>query len=546
MISVAAPLWLFALGVCPLIWWLHRARGHGRPFAVASVLLFRDVPAPRSGGTRAPVTDPAWRRRAAIAVLLTLALAGLTLQRPTRDLIVWIDDGPTMATREADGTRLAVGFAALRSALPHDPTVHIELRSLTEPGLHYEADQPAPVARSREARVPVAATRSTQAAQWLLTDGANTALEDWARGGAIEHVIRVGTETENVGVVALGVRARLSDSARLDGTVTVFNAGRRPARRDLVLHAGREPVLRQSLELSPGELRALEFSLARPNPDSSGLEARLSPSDVLPADDQLELDARALARRRIRIGNGCPEPLRNAIAVLSDLELAAGAGAGTADIAITCDPDDGGSSPVDVHAGDDAASLPTLVLGGRSDTRETVTDAVWTPAASAALSETLLPRMLVLRGAWRSPPANDEPLLRSSAGALVWRDPDVRRRVATRIDLGAPALAAAPEYPLLVGELLELATGEPLIARVATADRDLRASTIAPAAAVALGAASAADGVLPAVGLSAKPVPSGARSRRARPGIPLAPPLVAIAAVLILWDLAVSLRWRAP
>src|SRR6202789_2602575 len=154
VISVAAPLWLLGLAVGPLLWWLHRARGHGRSVAVASILLFRDVPAPRSGGPRAPVTDPAWWRRVASVVLLTLALAGLTLHGPAREVIVWIDDGPSMATREAGGTRPAAGFAALRRALPHDPTTHIELRSLAEPGLRYEANQLAPLVRSREARVP--------------------------------------------------------------------------------------------------------------------------------------------------------------------------------------------------------------------------------------------------------------------------------------------------------------------------------------------------------------------------------------------------------
>ena len=521
MISVAAPLWLLGLAVGPLLWWLHRARGHGRSVAVASILLFRDVPAPRSGGPRAPVTDPAWRRRVASVVVLTLALAGLTLHGPARELIVWVDDGPSMATRESGGTRLAAGFAALRRALPHDPTTHIELRSLAEPGLRYEANQLAPLVRSREARVPASGAISTQAAQWLLTDGANAALEDWARGGAIEQVIRVGTETENVGVIGLAVRARLSDSARLDGTVALFNAGRRPARRDLVLHLGPEPVLRQSLELSPGQTLVLGFTLSRPKQDSAGLEAQLSPNDALPEDDHLELDARALQRRRIRIGGGCPEAVRSAVAVEADLELAASAG--TADIAITCAADDG-------HLSEAAAqSLPTLVVAGRSDARDAVTDAAWSAAASAALSETLLPRMLVLRGAGSNPPPDAEPLLRSGAGTLAWRPADARRRVETRIDLGSPALAAAPEYPLLVGELLELAIGEPLIARVAASDRDPRTITIAPTAATSLGASSAADGVLPA-------------APRARRGTPLAPPLVAIAAVLILWDLGVSVR----
>ena len=90
VISFATPAWLLGLLLVPVIWYLHRSGPVLRIHPVESLDPWRDssASANRAGERRRP--DPAWIRRAAIAALLSLALAGPMLPRgPYRSRSGW-------------------------------------------------------------------------------------------------------------------------------------------------------------------------------------------------------------------------------------------------------------------------------------------------------------------------------------------------------------------------------------------------------------------------------------------------------------------------
>ena len=113
MFGLTTPWWLFALTVIPLIRWLHRWRAPLSRASVSALFLWTTVDAVSAGGLSQQIPDPAWRRRALIASLLILALAGPWLQRDELRITVWIDDTLSMATIEQDQSRLAEGLFTL-------------------------------------------------------------------------------------------------------------------------------------------------------------------------------------------------------------------------------------------------------------------------------------------------------------------------------------------------------------------------------------------------------------------------------------------------
>ena len=67
MFGLLQPWWLIALGVIPLIRWLHRRQAPLSSHAVSAVFLWQaEAPVDAPGSEQRP-PDTAWRRRALIA-----------------------------------------------------------------------------------------------------------------------------------------------------------------------------------------------------------------------------------------------------------------------------------------------------------------------------------------------------------------------------------------------------------------------------------------------------------------------------------------------
>ena len=115
--NFATPAWLFGLLLVPVIWYLHRTGPILRRHPVASLDPWRDarLEAMQAGQRRR--ADPAWIRRAVIAALLSLALAGPTLPRGGERVTLWVDDSLSMQTVQSGRTRLERGLDLAATAL---------------------------------------------------------------------------------------------------------------------------------------------------------------------------------------------------------------------------------------------------------------------------------------------------------------------------------------------------------------------------------------------------------------------------------------------
>ena len=87
MAGLLQPWWLLALSLVPVIRWLHRRHAPLSTHTVSAVFLWENDAAAAQASRKPQPPDPAWRRRAGIAALLTLALAAPWIQREQQRLI---------------------------------------------------------------------------------------------------------------------------------------------------------------------------------------------------------------------------------------------------------------------------------------------------------------------------------------------------------------------------------------------------------------------------------------------------------------------------
>ena len=138
-----------------------------------------------------------------------------------------------------------------------------------------------------------------------------------------------------------------------------------------------------------------------------------------------------------------------------------------APLSISCGPGqpDGGASRLWFRRGEQAAPVAS--------------DPLWASGAGTL-------REIVLRPDWlRAYRASTEnsthrPILSAGDLPLVLAGPGPGRLVEVRIDVEDPNLTARPEFPALIGGLIDLALGRPLLDEVAAVTRPAAASRIAP------------------------------------------------------------------
>ena len=187
MFDLASPGWLLALGVVPLIRWLHRWRAPLTRAPVSAVFLWPADTSAQSGPERTP-PDPAWRRRALAAALI----------RDHVELTVWIDDSLSMSTRDESDSRLADGLDKLRQAIADENAGRVTLRSLSDPA----KSVPSGDARAFDADFwsgpaapdpPIAALMQADSAHWLVSDGASDVVHEWSRNSPVSRTMSFGT-----------------------------------------------------------------------------------------------------------------------------------------------------------------------------------------------------------------------------------------------------------------------------------------------------------------------------------------------------------------
>lgn len=328
-LTAAFPAALVLAALVPVLWWLHRARPHGEPLEVSSVLLFRTERVPQQSvePRAAERVDSAWIRRSLLVLALAGSLAGLHILTRTPSVIVWIDGSPSMQTREqgASATRLQAALTELDHELAGRGVTVVALRSLARPRFQLRVRVPFDVRRVAEQMpagppiLPEPAALDPSVEHWLVTDGASDALLSWLSTAPVAHLVQSGTLTENTAVTLLAYRPSLAGNACGDVIVTVYNAGLASTRRRLDLTAptcpvtGSPPSAQQSstdLTLQAGEARTLHFTVG---PPPFRIAAHLSPADALPDDDVLVLIVTEPLVARVSVDRSCGRALEAAV-----------------------------------------------------------------------------------------------------------------------------------------------------------------------------------------------------------------------------------------
>ena len=474
MLSFAIPAWLLGLLLVPVIRWLHRGGPHRRALPVASLALWRSAQAtgPAAGVRRPP--DPAWRRRALIAALLSLALAGPRSAVEIEKITLWVDDSLSMLTREGGTTRLARGLDVAAADLASRPGTEVEVRTLGRPWVSQAALTAETVAGlvaaagQREPSLPPAGLWRTDREHWLVTDGTSDELNE----GGYARVIRVGDTRRNVGLLRLSARRSLEHRDRLDLEVQARNGGDDTEERVIVLSSSAGEIARKTLQLAPGE----SASLVASTPVSTRLAARLEPGDALAADDSIVLDGSALAARRVQVDPACPVALLAAARAHPALEIASA----TADAELA----------VDCGATDAAGSGPQLRFLRDGTPREIEGPLLWSSSVESSARRL---GSYQWRAVGQLAPVGDGDRLLLASGAtplIVRRADDASTLIETSLDVERGGTEDRVATPLLFALLVDEALAASLLDDVAAIEREPDTVMVMPRAAASKAAAA--------------------------------------------------------
>lgn len=474
------PLWLIALGLIPLIRWLHRWQSPLSSWPVSALFLWKNPTADQQAGKEKRPPEPAWRRRALAAAFMITALSGPYLQSESRSLTVWIDDSLSLGTIENGSTRLETLFARLASALEeHDPAwEEITLRSLTNPGRaqHYSAGDFGAIdpddwqaGRSAEPANLTIPFLTAQSSHWLLTDGATQDVHTWAQQASLQRVIQAGVQTENSALTKLAVRRGLGEADRLDVLVAIHNAGLDADTRQLEIRDGQKLLQTTDVSLKAGETFYWQAQLAV---SGKSISAFLQPSDYLDHDDMLTVDLGQLEPVSTHVDETCGPALMRALSTHPRLKIENSAT--MASLLVTCQPNFimNEAQPIAqirvVTAPTERIAEAPTWFSYEGVFQHLSLPGEWLSAATWPDDITFSETKIILR-------AGDQPLV-----ALHDRGNSLPLIVYTVIDMGHPLFIAQAEYAAFVATLVDLASGRLLLDEVISSSRDPLQSNIRP------------------------------------------------------------------
>jgi hypothetical protein len=451
MLSFSTPWWLLAMLALPLVWWLHRFHEPDQAYPVAALFLWRSYKDTGHQRRQAPRAEPIWWLRALTVCLLVLALSGPQWHdRERQTLIVWIDDSASMYALEYGAPRMQQALTELLRQLGTGRFNSITLRSLADP-TQMLALGPLATATGRdqmqawlgtprgEPKLPLPALMDPGAVHWLVSDGASPGIAEWARLAPISNIISVGTSGENVGISGLSLRRGSTEANDARVLITVTNGGSKNVSRVLELSAGGQRLVTRPLSLAAGAVTHQVITLA--SIPTAALRASISPADLLPLDDDMELSLAKLQRVGVRLWGDCSAPLKAALAAYPTLDLLTDLKAPAA-LNVYCGTDQQGQDG------------PALSVPGHKSFSPVQGEIFWSPA-SGELAE------LLLDPAWLSalqpdtPAAGELVLLGTTNRPLILFDA-VHKIITVQLNLDSPLLGSRPEFPLLISGLVDL------------------------------------------------------------------------------------------
>lgn len=471
MMNFATPAWLSGLLLVPVIWYLHRSGPVLRIHPVENLDPWRDssASADRSGARHRP--DPAWIRRAAIAALLSLVLAGPTLTRRAVPVTLWVDDSLSMLTDESGESRLQRGLAQVTAALRTADVTDLEVRALSRPWRALRgtsALKPGSLAGragADEPHPPDARQLDRSRAHWLLTDGADASVNAWLAAAPVARVFQVGVAARNAGISSLAVRAQPSQADTLAIQVLVANGGKVRESRRVAVTTATGPAGSAGVSIEPGATATIHFEAAI---DAGEIAARLSPADALSADDTVSVATATLRPVPVAVDSSCPSAVTRAVRAHPGLRES---GAPRARLAIRCG-----------DAGSEHDTTPRVWLhDGATNTLDEPTLS-WSSALHGVLPVMPLEFASHTRGRIEPPGIHDVVLLANGGTPLIVLRPGPPRVVETSLDFSSQAAAAEAAVPLGIGLLADVALNQGLLDRTVQAGRGSAASHVAPIA----------------------------------------------------------------
>jgi hypothetical protein len=469
--TFASPAWLLGLLLVPILWYLHRSGPILLSHPVENLDLWRGAAIELDGPGARRRPDPAWVRRALIAATLALALAGPSLDRPAGRVTLWVDDSLSSSTVESGQTRLARALDEASAALRADGVVDLEVRALNPPWRTLPANLDAATAQlsehkagARELELPAAELFAPTRAHWLVTDGADPDVNAWLSTVPISRVFQSGVERRNVGIARVSVRLQPGDPSRRAVLVRLVNGGDVAERRTIELLGAAGVHEAREIPIAAGASVNVSFDVPA---DVGEMTARLVPSDALRADDEVSVDASALAPLAVAVDSACPAAIRTAVRAHPSLRLA-----GDAAMSLAIDCGTGTAS---------TGRVPRVRFA--TGPQETVdTSALSWSTTGAVVAPPFTGADLATRGRVDVPGANDLVLLGATGTPLVVLRPGPPVLVETSIHPEAAANPADAATPLLVAWLIDAALGERLLGREVHAGRGESASRVVPLA----------------------------------------------------------------
>jgi len=477
MLEFSSPLWFLAFLLIPFIWWLHRFGPVGRRIPVAAIILWR-------GSNPELDPDQARQKPASIWILraLIFGLIVLALTKPTwlfgvkKVLVVWFDNSLSMYTKESGPPRIEKAITELISAIDQNEFDSVRIHLLATPGKGLDLD--GREIRNAETRLrqllevpgtklllPKAALVDRSLANWLITDGVTPDIRLWARKAPLEQIIAVGEETENMAILTLSVRKSLKDRGVQKVLVTIGNSGIAPSKRTLELWFGEDLVHSEEVEIPAEGKQSLtvDFSLD----GWSGVEyvkAVLSPHDALEQDDELNLAGAALTQVTVRLVGKCGLALQAALTAFDG-------------IAVVDQGSDKHYMTIDCSGADNFTGAGIIFAAGKNITN-IKGPIYWTPAAGSL-------RSLYLDPTWISPVTESrmsfdwQPILRSNDRVLMAKNKHTKV-VNIYFDMENTDFIQRPEYPLLLGGLIQLISGKSPLHEPVAQSIDISAAAVKP------------------------------------------------------------------
>jgi len=467
--SFSTPAWLFGLLLVPVIWYLHRTGPILRRHPVANLDLWRDarLEAMQAGDRRR--ADPAWIRRAVIAALLSLALAGPTLPRGGGRVTLWVDDSLSMQRVQSGRTRLERGLDLAATTLRASGLHDVETRVLSSPwrasvGLD-PPDRGTISSRGgrSEPQLPDPGQLDRSRSHWLVTDGADANVNAWLAAAPVERVLQVAGDSRNAGIARLTVRPQPADAMALAILVQLTNAGDRVESRRVVVTTDAGVIGARDVSIEPGSTLTIPFDGRAP---VRSVEARLSPADALAEDDTVTVDASSLAPFATAVDTACPAAVLRAIRAHPALRASNDS---DARLLLDC----GGAPSTN-------PTLPRIRMASGATQAIDGSTVRWAPGFADRFPRVSIAPSLRSRGRLDAAGPADSVLLEAGTEPLVVLREGPPRVVETALDLSAPEIANEDSLPLLVGAFVDLAMGEDLLSRSAAGGRGSLASQVGP------------------------------------------------------------------